>query len=250
MISFPHAKINLGLKVLRRLPNGFHEIETGLYPVELSDVLEINESSSFSFEQSGLEITGEVDQNLVVKAYHLLSQNHKLPPVSIHLHKVIPMGAGLGGGSSDGAFALKMLNEIFNLGLNKWHLQVLSAQLGSDCPFFINSDPCIATGKGTDLSPIELDLSRYRIELTHPEVHISTKEAYSHVEPDATGQSVKEILGLPISEWKNRLVNGFEKPIVEKFSKIKEVKDQFYKQGALYASMTGSGSSVFALFKK
>lgn len=250
MISFPNAKINLGLRVLDRRPDGYHTIESCLFPVELCDVLEIVESDQFSFEATGLPISGNEDSNLVIKAYRLLSEHHDLPPVSIHLHKIIPMGAGLGGGSSDGAFALVMLNELFNLELTPIQLIALSGQLGSDCPFFIKNTPCLATGTGTDLFEISLDLSQFEIRLEHPDVHVTTAKAYGMITPGEPKSSIVSILKTAPEEWNESLINDFQSPMETKFPEIKKKIDKLRADGAVYTAMTGSGSSVFGLFSK
>ncbi len=250
MISFPNAKINLGLHVLEKRKDGFHNIESCFYPMELCDALEVMPANQLHFESTGLPIPGNTSDNLVLRAYHLLSRFHDLPNVAIHLHKVIPMGAGLGGGSSDGAFALKMLNELFQIGLTNIQVKALAAELGSDCPFFLKNEPSIATGTGTSLEPIDLDLKGYRIELLYPDVHVSTGQAYALIKPKKKRLSVREILVLPISQWQDKLINDFEDPMIAKYPQIGEAKKQLLEKGAVYASMTGSGSTVFGLFEK
>ncbi len=249
MISFPNAKINLGLRIVDRRPDGYHTIESCLYPIELCDVLEIIESKEFSFESSGLLIDGKPENNLVVKAYDLLCQHHNLPPVSIHLHKVISMGAGLGGGSSDGTHALIMLNDLFDLQLTSIQLTALAGQLGSDCPFFIKNKPCIARGTGTELEEIDLDLNGYEIRLEHPDVHVSTAEAYAMIIPRKPKSSLSEILEKPVEYWQGQLTNDFELPMENKFPEIREAREKLLAEGAVYAAMTGSGSSVFGVFR-
>lgn len=248
MISFPQAKINLGLHVLNKRDDGYHEIESCLFPIDLYETLEIIESDNFSFQSSGLKIAGNPASNLVLKAYHLLKSAFNLPPVSIYLHKVIPMGAGLGGGSSDGAFALKMLNELFELRLENNQLCEYASQLGSDCPFFIGNSPAIVTGTGTELRTINLDLSTYRIELQYAGVHVSTSEAYGLVIPRENQISLEEIIGLPVEEWQEVLKNDFEEAILSRYTKIQQAKDELIQKGAIYAAMTGTGSCVFGLF--
>ncbi|MCP4458949.1 MAG: 4-(cytidine 5'-diphospho)-2-C-methyl-D-erythritol kinase [Cytophagales bacterium] len=246
MITFPNAKINLGLQVLAKRDDGYHEIETCLYPIDLCDVLEIVKSDQFSFQSSGFAIDG--DSNLAVQAYDLLNTDFQIPSVSIHLHKVIPMGAGLGGGSSDAAFTLKMLNEIFELELDSFQLRNYAAKLGADCPFFIENTPAIATGTGTDLEHMDLDLSSFRIELRHPAAHISTAEAYAMITPSKSEHGLKEVLDLPKSEWQGALKNDFEEPILDRYPEILQAKNEFINEGAIYAAMTGSGASVFGMF--
>ena len=248
MITFPNAKINLGLSIGGKKENGYHEIETCLYPIELCDVLEIVQADQFSFHQTGLNVPGGQDSNLVVKAYELLRFYHDISPVAIHLHKLIPMGAGLGGGSSDGAYALKMLSDLFNLRLESNQLRILAAQLGSDCPFFVANEPAIATGIGTILNKIDLDLSNFRIEIRHSDVHVSTKKAYELVGDETVIVSIHQILNSPISRWQEILKNDFEVPLGKLYPEILQIKKELLKDGAVYASMTGSGSSVFGIF--
>lgn len=250
MITFPNAKINLGLNVLSRREDGYHDIESCFYPIDLKDSLEIIESTSFSFHSYGLKIPGKSASNLCVKAYELLNNDFQIPPIEIHLLKNIPMGAGLGGGSADGAFTLRMLNESFELNLSNSQLEEYALQLGSDCPFFIKNIPMLASGRGEYLAPFEIDLSVYRIEINTPEIHISTKEAYARITPKQTEISIPDILTLPIGEWRDLLVNDFENSVAPSHPEIVAVKNEMYMKGAIYASMTGSGSTVFGIFEK
>lgn len=251
MITFPNAKINLGLNVLNKRPDGYHEISSCLYPVfDLCDALEMVPAERFSFSCTGLPISGSTDSNLIVKAYRLLQEKYTFGDVAIHLHKVIPMGAGLGGGSADGAFALKMLNGLFNLQLSTDVLKNLASELGSDCPFFIDNVPALVSGTGTSLEAFDLDLENYEIKLLHPEVHVSTKEAYSMVTPGPVKTDIREVLSYPVQDWQGHLINDFEGPVSEKFPEIRKAKEELLKQGAQYAAMTGSGSSVFGIFSK
>lgn len=248
MISFPHCKINLGLHVLSKRSDGYHNIETCFYPVALTDILEVIRSSEFSFAQSGLKVEGEVETNLCVKAFRLLQS--EIGSAKIHLHKIIPMGAGLGGGSSDAAFMLRMLNEVFNLKISNEQLKSLALQLGSDCPFFIDDQPMIGSGRGEVLSPMSLSLKGYYLVLVKPEVHVSTAEAYLGIEPKHSEKSIQEIVSLPMTEWRHNLTNDFEKTIFKSHPVIKDIKDELYARGAVYASMSGSGASVFGIFEK
>lgn len=250
MISFPHCKINLGLHVLSKRSDGYHNIDTCFYPVPLTDILEVIPSSEFSFAQSGLKVDGESEANLCVKAFRLLQAEFGISAAKIHLHKIIPMGAGLGGGSSDAAFMLRTLNEIFDLKISKERLKSLALQLGSDCPFFIDDQPMIGSGRGEALSPVSLSLKGYHLVLVKPEVHVSTAEAYSGIQSKQSERSIQEILSLPIGQWRANLTNDFEKTIFKKHPIINEVKEKFYASGAAYASMSGSGSSVFGIFDK
>lgn len=249
MITFPNAKINLGLNILSKREDGFHNIESCFYPIDLKDVLEINESKSFSFHTHGLKIPGDSQSNLCIKAYELILNDFDVSPVEIHLLKKIPMGAGLGGGSADGAFTLKMLNNLFELSLSTDQLEEYALELGSDCPFFIKNTSVIAKGRGEILEPYTLDLSNYRIEIDNPGIHISTKEAYAGVEPKIPEKSILEILSTPITDWRDLLINDFENSVIPNHPEILATKNKMYDQGALYAAMTGSGSTVFGIFE-
>lgn len=251
MIVFPNAKINIGLNVVERRPDGFHNIESVFYPVkELFDVLEVVESNELKFTSSGITIPGSHDDNLCLKAYRLIKADFDVASVRIHLHKVIPIGAGLGGGSADAAFALKALNELFKLQLTDEQLINYARKLGSDCAFFIKNSPVYAFGKGDEFEPVVLDLSNYNIKIEYPNTHIGTAEAYAGVNPKKSVTSLKEAIHLPISEWRNALKNDFEDSIFPNHPQIKSVKEKFYTEGALYSSMTGSGSAVFGVFKR
>ena len=242
----------MGLSVKGKLPDGFHTIESIMYPVPLNDILEIiiSPKGKYSFHTSGLEIPGNPDNNLVVKAYRLLQKDFDLPAVEIHLHKSIPMGAGLGGGSSDGAFTIKLLNSLFNLQLNNVEMRNYASKLGSDCPFFIENRPVLATGKGDVFENIEIDLTGYNFVIVKPGIHIDTAEAYSMIKPAQNKTSLKEIVGEPPEKWKGLLKNDFERPVFQRYPAIKEIKDKLYEMGALYASMSGSGSAVYGIFKE
>ncbi|MDR1594933.1 MAG: 4-(cytidine 5'-diphospho)-2-C-methyl-D-erythritol kinase [Prevotellaceae bacterium] len=251
MIAFPCAKINLGLNVISKRDDGYHNIETVFFPVtELTDVLEIVESDEFSFTQTGIRVDSAVEDNLCVKAYRILEKDYGLPPVSIFLHKVIPPGAGLGGGSSDAAFTLTTLNRIFGLDIPNNRLKSYAAMLGSDCAFFIDNVPSKASGRGELLEPVEIDISGLHITLVTPDIHVSTKEAYANITPRIPEISITEIIKLPVEQWKDKLHNDFEKSIFPLHPTIAEIKEKMYKQGALYSSMSGSGASVFGLFDK
>jgi len=249
MIVFPNAKINLGLHVLRKRTDGYHDIDTCMYPIPLKEALEIIPSPSFSFTHSGIPIPGTAEHNLIVKAFQLLLTDFpKITPVAAHLHKHIPIGAGLGGGSADAAFALKLLNELFSLGLTQKQLEDYASQLGSDCPFFVQNKAQMATGRGEKLESISIDLSGNWIYLIHPGIHIGTKEAYAGIKPSERDLDLKEILANP-SSWKSQLVNDFEKGIFSNYPEIASIKSKLYNAGAWYAAMSGSGSAVFGLFK-
>lgn len=253
MITFPNAKINLGLNIVEKRPDGYHNLETIFYPVPIEDALEVNilnESyEKFRLHQAGLEIEGEAENNLVVKAYKLLDAEFNLPPVDIHLFKHIPSGAGLGGGSSDAAYMLKLLNEKFNLELTNETLEEYAARLGADCAFFIRNTPTYAEGIGNIFSPISLSLKGYQIVLVKPDIFVSTREAFAQIKPHRQTVPLKEVIKYPMEEWRELMVNDFEESVFPQFPGIKEIKEKLYKQGAIYAAMTGSGSSVFGLFK-
>ena len=251
MVSFPNCKINLGLNIVNKRDDGYHDIETFFFPVHLKDSLEIIEKEKLEFSTSGFSIEGEPEKNLCIKAYDLLKKDFpQLPAVQMHLHKAIPMGAGLGGGSADGAFTLKLLNKKFDLSLSEKQLINYSLQLGSDCPFFILNKPCFATSRGEILEQTELDLSDYKFLLVQPLVHISTAWAFSTIKTLKPVKSIKQIIQQSILTWKAELINDFEKPVFEKYPEIKKIKDKLYNAGAIYASMSGSGSAVYGIFKK
>ncbi len=249
MLSFPNCKINAGLHVIRKRADGYHDLETVLYPVAVKDALEIVPSTTLNFHLTGLPVNDTADNNLCVKAYNLLKKDFPdLPAVNIHLHKAIPMGAGLGGGSADGAFMLTMLNQKFQLNLLEEKLVQYALQLGSDCPFFIINKPCFAMSRGEKLSPVQLDLSMYKMVLVNPQIHISTKDAFSSLTPATPVKSIEQIIQQPITTWKDELKNDFEEPVFNLYPEIKEVKESLYASGAVYASMSGSGSTVFGIF--
>ena len=251
MVSFPNCKINFGLNIVNKRDDGYHDIETFFFPVHLKDSLEIIEKEKLEFSTSGFSIEGEPEKNLCIKAYDLLKKDFpKLPTVQMHLHKAIPMGAGLGGGSADGALTLKLLNKKFELNLSEKQLINYSLQLGSDCPFFILNKPCFATGRGEILEQTGLDLSGFKILIVHPAIHISTAWAFANINPLKPVKSIKQIIQQSISTWKAELINDFEKPVFEKYPEISKIKDALYDAGAIYASMSGSGSAVYGIFRK
>lgn len=248
MISFPNAKINLGLQIISKRKDGFHDIETCMYPIPLFDSLEMILSKNSDWNSSGLEIPGKKEDNLIYKAYRLMKKDFpNLPELNIHLHKHIPMGAGLGGGSSDAAFALKLMNNLFDLHLDNFFLEEYAALLGSDCAFFIENTPKIASGRGEILEPIDLSLKGKRLLLINPGIHIGTKEAYAGVTPSIPNVKLSEILA-DQSRWKVELINDFEASIFPNHPEIAKIKAKLYEAGAFYAAMSGSGSSVFGLF--
>lgn len=252
MITFPNIKINLGLSITEKRPDNYHNLETVFYPVNLEDALEVRtlegSPQKITLHQYGLEIAGNPADNLVAKAYSLMDKSFHLPPVEVHLYKHIPSGAGLGGGSSDAAFMLKLLNSHFQLGLSEEQLEEYAATLGADCAFFIKNRPVYAEGIGNLFSPIELSLSGYPIMIVKPDVFVSTREAFSNIRPHHPEHPVREVVKRPVAEWKETLINDFEASVFPQYPVIQEIKEELYRQGALYASMSGSGSSVFGLF--
>lgn len=255
MVTFPNCKINLGLNIIRKRTDGFHDLETVFYPVQLKDALEIIPSTAqdtdIQFSASGLVVDGNSADNICIKAYQLLKKDFPtLPSIQMHLHKAIPMGAGLGGGSADGAFTLKMLNEKFNLNLSNEQLIEYALQLGSDCPFFILNQPCFASSRGEKMTPIELDLSAYQFLIVNPGIHVNTGWAFKQITPAVPAKSVKAIIQQPIESWKEELINDFELPVVTAYPAIAAIKQELYNLGAIYASMSGSGSTVFGIFHK
>jgi 4-diphosphocytidyl-2-C-methyl-D-erythritol kinase len=251
MLSFPNCKINLGLNIAGKRADGYHNIVTVFYPIQINDVLEIIPADEFKFSISGLAVEGNTNDNLCVKAYSLLKKDfEQLLPVNFFLHKAIPTGAGLGGGSADGAFSLMLLNEKFRLDLSEAQLINYASQLGSDCPFFIINKPCFASGRGEVLEPAQIDLSKYSFLLVHPNIHINTAWAFSQLNISDKNSSIKEITTQPISSWKDKLINDFEEPVFNKYPELKMIKEKLYNAGALYASMSGSGSSFFGIFEK
>ncbi len=251
MLSFPNAKINLGLQITGKLPNGFHTINSCLYPIPWCDALEFVEAKKTSFQSTGLPIPGSDKNNLVLKAYRLLKKDMPLPELSIHLHKVIPMGAGLGGGSADASFMLKSLNDHFQLFLDDSLLEDYASQLGSDCPFFIQNQAAMATGTGTELSPLDLSLQGLHIVVINPGIHISTQAAYAGVTPKPAATDLTELLlSKDFGRWRSELVNDFEAGLFNQHPVLNQLKTELYEAGALYASMSGSGSTMFGIFEE
>lgn len=263
MIGFPNAKINFGLRVRRKRSDAYHDIETLLFPVGLCDVLEIMESKTgkttlrctgLSIDLSPTEFVQASNpaapiQNLVIRVYELLKKDFDLPPVYIHLHKAIPTGAGLGGGSSDCAFTLKMLDQLFKLGLSYEQQIDYVSQLGSDCAFFLENKPALASGRGEMLQAVTLDLKAYHICIVKPNIHIHTGQAYSWIKPSEPNNSLQNIITKQVSDWKHLLLNDFETAVFKRYPEIKAMKEKFYLSGAVYAAMSGSGSAVFGIFE-
>lgn len=251
MVIFPNAKINIGLNILKKRTDGYHNIETVFYPIGASDILEINPSKHLKYSNTGLIIDkGELKQNLIFKAYQILKENYQLPPVNIHLHKMIPPGAGLGGGSSDASHTLMLFNELFSLNLSKEELTEYARKLGADCAFFLQNRPLIAHEKGDLFDDLHLNLSGLYLLIVVPEISISTKEAYQNIKIKKPEKTINQIIqNKPIDHWKEYLKNDFEDYVFLKYPVIKEIKRHLYKKGAVYASLSGSGSAIYGLFK-
>lgn len=247
MVAFPPCKINLGLNILRKRSDGYHDIETCFYPVPWTDMLEVIPSDEFIFSHSGDTIAGEDHDNLCVKAYRMMQAVYSLPPVKMHLHKIIPAGAGLGGGSSDAAWTLRLLNQVFGLKLGKDVLREYAARLGSDCAFFIDDVPMIGSGRGEILTPVKISLKGKHLVIVKPPVHVSTAEAYLGITPEVPKKGLVDTIG-DRDSWKDSLVNDFEKTVGKKFPVIAQIKQKLYDHGATYSSMTGSGSAVYGIF--
>ncbi len=255
MIVFPNAKINLGLNITAKRPDGYHDLETVFYPIPLEDALEVGpltdptgDGSELELHCNGIPIEGDPSDNLIVKAYRLLKEEFRLPPIRVYLQKQIPTGAGMGGGSADATFMLKLLNDQFHLRLTDSRLEELSARLGADCAFFVRNTPVFARGIGNVFSPVTLSLQGYWLAVVKPDVFVSTREAFSKVTPRKPLRSVREIVGLPVGEWRELLVNDFEESVFSVHPAIGAVKQRLYDLGALYASMSGSGASVYGIF--
>lgn len=256
MIIFPCAKINLGLNVVSRRADGYHNLETVFYPVNISDRIEITVrdgsmpgDASCTLTVEGMPVAGNSDDNLVVKAYNILAKDYILPDVNINLCKRIPMQAGMGGGSSDCAFTIRLLNDMFSLGISTERMIEYAASLGADCAFFINPVPAYAEGIGDVLQPLDIDLSGYRFLIVKPDIAVSTRDAFSLITPAKPSKCCRDILKQPIETWRHELVNDFEKSIFALHPEIATIKERLYGMGAIYASMSGSGSALFGIFK-
>ena len=253
MIVFPNAKINLGLNIVEKRPDGYHNLETVFYPIPLEDALEVNVSDDpeekITLIHSGIKIDGASVDNLIVKAYRLLDRLFNLPPVDVYLYKHIPLGAGLGGGSSDAAFMLKLLNEKFDLKLPEDKLEHYAAMLGADCAFFIKNKPVFAEGIGNIFSPMPVTLKGYGLIVVKPDIFVSTRDAFADIIPRRPLHSLREIVLRPVEEWRELMFNDFEESVFPKFPSIGNIKRELYQQGAVYAAMSGSGSSVYGIFK-
>ena len=253
MICFPNAKINIGLNIVSKRADTYHNLETVFYPIPLTDILEFVAEKNISetiIQVSGSNLNISSKENICIKAYNLLSENYSLPPIEMYLHKIIPSGAGLGGGSADAAFLLKELNSYFSLSISNDKLLEYAAQLGADCPFFIENKAVFASGTGSVFENITLDLSAYYIVVVKPEFSISTAQAFKNITPKTPVVSIKELIKMPVSEWKTNIVNDFEDALFPLHPELLEIKNTLYNLGALYASMSGSGSALYGIFKE
>ncbi len=261
MVLFPNCKINIGLNITSKRNDGYHNIQTIFFPVHWYDVLEVienpnqkssdnnNKTASFQLQVSGIAVPGNASDNICIKALELLRKDFpSIPVVDIFLHKTIPAGAGLGGGSADGAFMLKLVNEKYKLNLSTEQLIQYAAQLGSDCAFFVYNKPCFATSRGEILEPIQLDLSAYTLVLINPGIHVNTGAAFSAITPAEPAQSLKEIIQEPITNWKALITNDFEQAVFQQHPELKTIKAQLYDHGAVYSAMSGSGSTIYGFF--
>jgi 4-diphosphocytidyl-2-C-methyl-D-erythritol kinase len=252
MISFPNCKINLGLNIINKREDGFHDLETVFFPLPFIDVLEIIpfKNNDVAYNVSGIPLIAD-ENNICLKAFGLLKKDFPdLPQIQMHLHKAIPLGAGLGGGSADAAFTLQLLNKKFELGISNEKLIKYALQLGSDCPFFIINEPCFATDRGEKLEPINVNLTKYKIVLVNPGIHIDTKWAFSKIIPVQPKASIKNIITQPIATWKDELKNDFEIPVFKEYPEIQKIKEELYHYGAVYASLSGSGSTIFGIYER
>lgn len=250
MITFPNAKINIGLHIIERRSDNYHNLETVIVPIRMHDVLEVITADELHFSSSGTIIPGNSDDNLCLRAFRMIAKDYELPPVHIHLHKNIPIGAGLGGGSADAAFLIKQLNEKFSLNLTYDQMESYAKHLGADCSFFIRNKPALALEKGDILHPIALSLSQYYLVIVMPAIHVSTIEAYKTIKPAQPEQALEKSISLPIENWKEYIYNSFEATIFDLHPIIKQIKSNLYEAGALYASMSGSGAAIYGVFKE
>lgn len=250
MITFPNAKINIGLNINSKREDGYHNLSSCFLPIPWKDALEVIPADQFQFTSSGRQIPEDGESNLCVKAYELIKERYDIPTVSMHLHKVIPMGAGLGGGSSDGAFTLKLLNEMFELNITNNMLEDLAKMLGADCPFFIDNRPKLVSGIGDIMQPVDLDLSGYFVGIVFPSIHFSTKTAFAGIKPQMPNYNLRFVLDQPPRDWQDIVVNDFEPHVFAAHTEIRAIKEQLLALGADYASMTGTGSAVYGIFDK
>ena len=250
MILFPPCKINIGLHVLHKRNDGYHALDTLMYPVSICDILEVIKSDTFEFTNSGIPIPGESQMNICIKAYHLMQKEYAISPIKIHLHKVIPMGGGLGGGSSDGTYTLRAINDLFNLNLSVERLQELAALLGSDCPFFVRALPQVATGRGEVLSAVDFSLQGKYLYVVNLGIHVSTAQAFSKVTFYKKQSTILELIKNPFVQIKDDLLNSFEISVFESYPVLQKIKSIFIEQGAIYSAMSGSGSTMYGIFQK
>ncbi len=259
MLVFPNCKINLGLHVVRKRDDGYHDLDTVFYPIALNDAAEMivctaSSDPGFELNLSGIDVPGNKEDNLCYKAWKLIRQDFPdIPSLKMYLHKAIPHGAGLGGGSSDAAATLQLLNEVLSLGISNEKLMQYALQLGSDCPFFLYNKPCSATRRGEKMEPLELNLNSCSFVLVHPGIHISTKEAFQILKiADLKTNALrpKDVVQQRPETWKESLVNDFEAPVFSKYPQLRKIKEVLYESGAIYASMTGTGSCVYGIFNK
>lgn len=248
MIAFPNAKINIGLKITDKLENGYHSIKSLMVPTQFFDILEFTLAEKDIFKTEGIQIPGNFEENIVFKVLKRIRDDFDIPPLEINLHKKIPFGAGLGGGSADAAFFLKLLNERFNLGMNDELMEEFIAGIGSDCPFFIKNSPAIVTGTGTTLTAWDINLGGLFLAISVPDFQISTVEAYSGVKIKPEKFPLEDLLKEDISTWKNSIENDFEESLFPLYPQLQEIKDKFYDSGASYASLSGSGSAVYGIY--
>jgi 4-diphosphocytidyl-2-C-methyl-D-erythritol kinase len=249
MVVFPNCKINIGLNIINRRTDGFHDIESVFYPVPWNDILEIIPSEREEFIFEGTKIDCTLNDNLCYKAYQLIKDDYKIPSIKLYLYKNIPSGAGLGGGSSDAAFTLQTLNSLFSLGLSDEKLLQYASVLGSDCAFFIKNKPIYATGKGNVFEDIPVNLKGYYLLIVKPKLNVSTAEAYKLINQETPETSLIDSINLPVSKWKLRIKNDFETPLFHVYPELKVIKDKLYALGAVYSSMSGSGSAIYGLYE-
>jgi 4-diphosphocytidyl-2-C-methyl-D-erythritol kinase len=249
MLAFANAKINLGLHITEKRPDGYHNLETVFYPVRICDVVELTDAGQTSCEVKGIDVPGNAQDNICLKTFHALQQDFALPPQRITLLKNIPVGAGLGGGSSDAAFLIKLVNDKFGLGLSVSEMEDYARPMGADCAFFIQNKPVYAFGKGDQFAALDIDLSNYYLVLVKPPIHVSTADAYRGITPSIPSTSLKDLIHLPLENWKTGLKNDFEGPVFMKYPETEQIKTRLYEAGAAYAAMSGSGSSVFGIFR-
>ncbi|WP_027418504.1 4-(cytidine 5'-diphospho)-2-C-methyl-D-erythritol kinase [Crocinitomix catalasitica] len=249
MVVYPKTKINIGLNIIGKRLDGYHNLSSVFYPTDLSDILEIVKSDSFSYSSTGVEIDCSPENNLIIRAYNLMKSKYGLSPVKIHLHKIVPTGAGLGGGSADASATLCLLNKLFELNLSDTILKQISLELGSDCPFFIMNSPHLITGIGEVMSPINLNLSNYFIKIVHPNIHISTANAFSKIENFSSALDEEQFIKGSIQDWQGKIRNDFESAVFNEHPELQTIKTKLLHEGALYSSMSGSGSSLFGIYK-